>query len=278
MTPTSSSLRSPVALLGLAAVFVFASSAQAVLVTTWTQTTGTNATGLTTSSPVFGNGSTGSGNGAQVYATTPTYTLGSVGDSITFSGSATLNLGAAGAGSDQFRIGLFDTNDSLSTTGWLGYFATNSGTGGNPNGRLWERKTGNTAAYFNNAATSADERQAFAGVPASTTSTSTFLSGAYNFSLAATRTDTGLSVVWSIVGTGSTNYTIGGTYNDTSALTFSFDRVGLMSGGGLNANQVSFSNVDLTFTPAAVPEPSSWAALTGLAGIGFAATRRRRLR
>ena len=48
------------------------------------------------------------------------------------------------------------------------------------------------------------------------------------------------------------------------------------SAGGLNANQVSFSNVDLTFAPAAVPEPSSWAALAGLAGLGFAATRRRR--
>lgn len=276
MTPTSSSfLRSPAALLGVAAVLAFAPSAQAVLVTTWTQTTGTNATGLNTSSPVFGTGALNSGNGAQIYATTPTHTLADVGDSLTFSGSVTLDL-SAGAGSDQLRFGLFNTNASANNNGWLGYFATNSGSGGNPNGRLWERKSGNTAAYFNNAATSADELQAFAGVPASTAGVSTFLSGTYDFSLALTMTETGLSVVWSIVGTGATNYTIGGTYNDVSPQTYTFDRVGFMSGGGLNANQVSFSGVDLTFTAAPIPEPSSWAAAAGLAGLVCAAGRRRR--
>lgn len=270
MTPQTSLLRAPVALLGLAAVFAFAPSAQAVLVTTWTQSTGTNATGLTTSSPVFGTGATGSGNGAQIYATTPTYTLAAVGDSLTFSGSVSLTLNAA-AGADQFRFGLFDNNAQAGTTGWLGYFATNSGTGGNPNGRLWERMSGNTTAYFNNSQTptvAAAERQAFAG-------TGTFGSDTYDFSLSLTRTETGLSVVWSIVGTGSIAYTIGGTYNDSSALTYSFDRVGLMSGGGLNADQVSFSNLDLTYV-AAVPEPSSWAALAGLAGLVCAASRRKR--
>ncbi len=275
MTPPFSSLRLPAALLGLAAVFAFAPSAQAVLVTTWTQTTGTNATGLTTSSPVFGTGATGSGNGAQVYATTPTYTLAAVGDSLVFSGSASFNL-SSGAGSDQFRIGLFNTNGSADNTGWLGYFGTNSGIGANPNGRLWERKAGNTAAYFNNASAAADERQAFAGTPPSTASVSTFLSGTYNFSIGVTRTEAGLSVVWSIIGTGGTNYTIGGTYNDTTPLTYTFNRVGLMSGGGLNANQVSFSGLDATFTAAPIPEPSSWAAAAGLAGLVCAAGRRRR--
>src|SRR5690606_25900586 len=101
-----------------------------------------------------------------------------------------------------------------------------------------------------------------------TSGTSTFLAGTYNFSMAATRTDTGLSVVWSIVGTGDTNYSISGTYSDTSANTYAFDRVGLMTGGGLNANQVSFSGLDTTFV-AAVPEPAAWATLAAAAALAF---------
>lgn len=242
--------------------------------TNWTQTaptTNPNGSGLDTASPVFGDGSSGSANGAQVYAATPAHTLATVGDTLTFSGSVTLNLSATG-GSDQFRIGVFDSNGQTGTTGWLGYFATNSGTGGNPNGRLWERTATNGTAYFNNSQTptvAADERQAFAG-------TGTFGSGTYDFSLSLERTETGLTVVWSIVGTGGGTYSIGGTYQDSTPLTYAFDRVGFMSGGGLNANLMSFSNVDLTFTSASVPEPSTFAAWAGLVGIGCAATRRRR--
>lgn len=278
MTPPKNHTRPSGLVLGTFALLLLsASAAHAVLVTSWTQTTGTNATGLTTSSPVFGTGAAGSGNGAQIYATTATYTLAAVGDTIAFSGSAALNL-SSGASSDQFRFGLFDVNGSTGTTGWLGYFATNSGIGANPNGRLWERKDANTAAYFNNAVAAADERQAFAGTPASTSSTSTFLSGTYDFSISATRTETGLSITWSIIGTGSTTYTIGGTYADSSVLSYTVNRVGLMSGGNLNANQASFTNLDLTFTPAAVPEPSSAAALAGIVGLGFVAGRRHRRR
>ncbi len=261
-------------------LLVLSASAYADPVTSWTETTGgTIITGLDSASPVFGDGTAGSGNGYQINATLPsTYTLGTVGDSLVFSGSVTMDLGTAGAGSDQFRFGLFDTNGSGDVNGWLGYFATNSGTGGNPNGRLWERKADNTAAYFNNGVTGADERQFSAGVPASTDSTSTFLSGTYDFSLALTRTADGLSVAWSIVGTGGTNYTISGVYADATALTYDFDRVGFMTGGGLNADQVTFSNVDLTYT-SAIPEPASAAVLlASVAGLVTLSSRRRRLR
>lgn len=253
-----------------------ASVANAASVSNWTKTAGgTNISGLNTASPVLGNGTAASGNGYQLNAALPSvYTLGTVGDSLTFSGSVYFNL-SAGAGSDQFRFGLFNTNGSGNTNGWLGYFATNSGSGGNPNGRLWERKATTTTAYFNNDINlSADERQALAGVPASTSSVSTFLAGTYNFSMAATRTEAGLSVAWSIVGTGGTNYTISGTYADATANTFSFDRVGLMTGGGLNADQVSFSGLDATFV-AAIPEPATWATLVSAAAFAFVCLRRR---
>lgn len=263
------------ATLGLLALPI---SARATSVTSWTMTTGTagNISGLNTASPVFGTGATNTGNGFQVYAPLTSYTLGSVGDSISFSGSGLFNLNT-GASSDQFRFGIFNTNGSSDTTGWLGYFATNSGIGSNPNGRLWERRSGNTTAYFNNSQTptiAADAVQSFAGTPASSSSVSTFLSGTYNFSITATRTAAGLSVVWSIVGTGTTTYTIGGTYADTTATTYSFDRVGLMTGGNVNADQVSFSNLDVTFT-SAIPEPASWAAITACLALGAAVLRRR---
>ncbi|AHF92349.1 glycosyltransferase family 1 [Opitutaceae bacterium TAV5] len=235
------------------------SAAHAAPVSSWTKTTGGSAiTGLDTASPVFGDGTASSGNGYQIYAALPeTWTLAAVGDSLSFSGSVSFTIDG-NAGSDQFRFGLFDTHGSNNNTGWLGYFATNSGTGGNPNGRLWERKDGNTTAYFNNADVSASELQAFAGNPATT-----FGTGTYAFSLSLERTDTGLRVTWSITGTGSTTYSIGGTYNDATPLTWSFDRVGLMSGGGLNAAQASFSDINATFA-SAVPEPSTWAMLAAL--------------
>ncbi|MDR1282138.1 MAG: PEP-CTERM sorting domain-containing protein [Opitutaceae bacterium] len=264
----------------LAALLLPISAAHADPVSAWTKTTG-NATisGLDTANPVFGDSTASSANGYQIYATLPaTLTLAAVGDTLTFSGSASITIdetkeGAAGnAGSDQFRFGLFDTHGSSNNNGWLGYFATNSGTGGNPNGRLWERLESNTAAYFNNAEASATALQSLAGSPATT-----FGTGTYTFSLTLERTSAGLSITWAITGTGTTSYTIGGTYNDTTPLTWTFDRVGLMSGGGLNASLASFTGIDATFTAAAaVPEPSTSAALAALAALGAVLLIRRR--
>jgi hypothetical protein len=46
--------------------------------------------------------------------------------------------------------------------------------------------------------------------------------------------------------------------------------------GRLVSGKVSFDNVQINGTLAAIPEPSSFAALAGLVGLGFAASRRRR--
>lgn len=245
-------------------------SAQAAVLTNWTQSAGSNGSSLNTSSPVLGNGTSGSGSNQQIWAATPSsYTLASVGDMLVLSGVVTFNLSAA-AGSDQFRFGLYSSNGNTGANGWLGYFASNSGSGANPNGRLWERDAGNTTAFGSNGTGSATQRMAVAGVP-----TNSFLSGTYNLSLSATRTDTGLSVAWSIIGTGGTTYSISGTYVDTTALTYGFDRVGIFTGGGLNANQASFSNMDITYT--AVPEPHSFALLAGSGLVLGVFHRRRRL-
>lgn len=243
-------------------------SMQAAPLTQWTQSFGTNASNLSSSSPVFGNGTAGSANSQRIWAAAPSeYTLTSVGDMISFSGSVTFNVSTSLA-SDQFRFGLYDSNGQSGTDGWLGYMASNSGTGGNPNGRLWERNAGNTTTYADNGVASATQRQAPGGTPSNS-----FAAGTYDFSLSATRTASGLNVTWSILGTGSTIYSIGGTYVDTTPLTYTFDRVGLVTVGGASIAQVNFSNVDLT----AVPEPHSMALLAGSALILGAFGRRRRL-
>lgn len=51
------------------------------------------------------------------------------------------------------------------------------------------------------------------------------------------------------------------SFLDTTVETYDFNRVGFLMGGDLNANQVQFSNIDVTL----IPEPS--AALLG--GLGM---------
>lgn len=253
-----------IAVLGLLAL---PSLAHAELLSSWTQSTGTGATNLNTASPILGNGSADSGDGQQIYATATSHTLTSVGDSIALTGSVTFS-GLVNAGSDQFRFGIYDANGQSGTTGWLGYFATNSGIGANPNGRLWERDAANTTGFGSNGTGSATQIKAVSGTPSNT-----FASGTYTLSLVATRTATGLDLAWGIVGTDVT-YSLSSTFADTTAQTFTFDRVGIFTGGGLNASQVSFSNLDLTYT-SAIPEPASFALALGAAACMMTVCRRR---
>lgn len=246
------------------AIGLSAMSANAALLTSWTQYSGSVSSGLNTSSPVLGNGTTDSGDNQSIYAITPTsYTLSSVGDSLTLSGGVTfLNLATPQA--DQFRFGLYNVNGQSGGTGWLGYMASNSGTSGGPTySRLWERNNPNTGSFG-----SGTGATAVANVNATPGNTS-FASGSYTFSLTLTRVATGLEVVWTLIGT-NVNYTVSGTYLDTTPQTYTYNRVGFFTGGGLNADQVSFSNVDLTV----VPEPG----VLGLvvAGLTFCFILRRR--
>lgn len=238
-------------------------SADAALLTSWTQYSGTISSGLNTASPVLGNGTTDSGDNQSIYAVAPTYTLSSVGDSLTLSGGVTfVNLATPQA--DQFRFGLYNVNGQSGGTGWLGYMASNSGTSAGPTySRLWERNNPNTGSFG-----SGTGATAVANVNATPGNTS-FASGAYTFSLTLTRVATGLQVGWTLIGT-NVSYTVSGSYLDTTPQTYTYDRVGFFTGGGLNSDQVSFSNVDLTV----VPEPG----VLGLvaAGLTFCLILRRR--
>lgn len=195
------------------------------------------------------------------------HTLSTVGDSITLSGGvAFTNLNTPDA--DQFRFGLYDANGQSGATGWLGYFASNSGASAGPTySRLWERGNPNTGSFG-----SGTGATVIGNVNASPSNTS-FVSGTYTFSLTYTRTATGLDITWTLIGADVT-YSVSKTVSDTTPQTYTFNRVGFFTGGTLDADQVSFSNIDVTYT-SAIPEPSTFALALGGIACMMAVVRRR---
>lgn len=248
------------------ALGLLAAPAHAAPVTTWTQYSGSISSGLDTSSPVLGNGTADSADSQSIYATVNTITLASTGDSLTLSAGVNLS-GLVTPQADQFRFGLYNVNGQSGATGWLGYFASNSGTSAGPTySRLWERDNPNTGSFG-----SGTGATTIANVTASPSNTS-FVSGNYTFSLTLTRVATGLQIDWTLIGT-NVSYTASGSYLDTTPQTYAYNRVGIFTGGGLNAAQASFSNVSVT----AVPEPATLGmAVLGLLVAGFLGNRRTR--
>jgi hypothetical protein len=265
------SLFTGVALATVVGFLVPPSTARATLVTTWTQNAGSNGSNLNTASPVLGTGATDSGDNQQINAATASsYTLSSVGDSVSLTGGVAFT-GLATPQADQFRFGLYDVNGQSGTTGWLGYFATNAG---NPSGgtgptvsNLWERSNPNSGSF--GSGTGAVSISSVGATP----SGSAFVSGNYTFSLTITRVSTGLELGWSMTGTDVT-YSFSKTIIDTTPQTYTFNRVGIFTGGGLNADQLSFSNIDVTYA-SAVPEPASWAGIAAAVALAAACMRRR---
>lgn len=255
-------------LAGIVCFAALTSLSQAAPLTTWTQFAGGTASGLNTSSPVLGDGTLDSGDNFSIYAASPTYTLSSVGSKLTLTGGVTFaNLVTPQA--DQFKFGIYDVNGQTGATGWLGYMASNSGSSGGPTGsRLWERNNPNTGSF--GSGTGATSVATVNATPSNTA----FASGTYNFTLTYTQVATGLHVDWTLTGVDVT-YSVSGSYLDTTPQTYTFNRVGIFTGGGLNANQVSLSNLDLTYTAAAIPEPATASLLLGAVGLLAVARHRR---
>lgn len=198
-----------------------------------------------------------------------TLTLANVGDSISLTGTATFTGGSA-YGNTQWRIGLFyrdnrtGVNTGIQGTNWLGYMM---GAGQGAASSFYERNDPNTGMYASGTGASVFGSGNNPGV--------NFDAGVYDLSL---------SILYSAVNTLQFNFSIieqaGGsgyssisaTINDVTPSTYSFDRVGMLSGGSVNATQIKYDNLIVTYTP--VPEPSVLA-LAGLSFAGLVALRRR---
>lgn len=243
----------------------------AVDIDNWQIQNGSTYSGLTTNSPVFGDGGTDSADSHFLYAALDTtYALDNVGDSITFSGEFAMTGGNfnPSSGSNQFRYGLYDSNGSGGTTGWLGYWSSNSQsniTNEGP-GRLYERNSGNSSEFWSSVGTTQRAIQNVDNIP--------FDSGDYSFSITVERVSpTELSVGWTIANSDGGSYSLSQSWTGVpGTIDLSFDRVGMGFGGGADVDLVAFSGVQVT----SIPEPSTLALASVVVGSVLLLRRRKK--
>jgi hypothetical protein len=192
--------------------------------------------GAATSSPVIGNGASGSAAQVAIYADIAGDFDGEAdislenGERITLTGSVTLE-GIAGS-QEQFRWGLFYENAAPTVpTGWLGYFATNSNS--TSGGNMRAKSAGNTSVFIANASTQVLD-QSIDGDP--------WANGTYTYTMSVSRYGSEAVIEASLARPGWSQQWSASTSN-TSFRTFNFNRVGFLSGDGMSADRVSFSNV-----------------------------------
>ncbi len=250
----------------LAAAFVASTPAHAALVTgPWALGQGAaTLTNENTASPTVGDGTANNADATSVYSSFSSVTLSNVGDKITLAGTVTLSSIVANRAND-FRWSLYDAAGSPDTSGWLGYIVGNSNATTNSN--LWERVNPNTGIVMATGSGAANVIHNTSGSPGVQFASDTF---DLIFSLERTALG-GLLINSSLLRTSdSVQFGLISAFTDTTPETYTFNRVGFLASGNLDADQVQFSNVDLTF----VPEPS--AALLGCLASLVLLRRRRR--
>jgi hypothetical protein len=252
--------------LAAAALLLVLPAARGALITgPWTTGGRANEGPLTnenTASPTVGDGSANSADDESLDSPMPAFTLTNSGDRVTLTGAVTLTGSAPG--NANFRFGLFKDDGDGDNNEWVGYYMQNSS--GANSVSLTKKPVGNTSLHMSGTgATAVGTASRPAGDP-------NFDAGTYNFSMSIERSGSDLLLAGTI--TNGTTYTINLSGTETAAAadgTYAFDRVALLVGGGLDADQAQFQNIDVTFTP--IPEPSA-AALAG-AAAGLLLRRRR---
>jgi MYXO-CTERM domain-containing protein len=249
-------------LLLAAAVVAAVPSAQAALVTGWAKSQGAGPlTNASSASPTMGDGTANSADAMAIYASFPTIQLANVGDKVTMTAAVTL-AGITNNAANHFRWSLYDVAGSPDLNGWLGYIAGNSTASVASN--LWERANPNTALVMatNSPAATVISTSAAAGIG------NDFTDSSFNLVFSLERTASGILISSSFVRISDSVQFGLHAFEDATPQTYSFNRVGFLASGNLDADQVQFSNIDVSV----VPEPS--AALLG--GIGLLALLRRR--
>jgi hypothetical protein len=199
--------------------------------------------GAATASPTLGDGSPQSAANSAIWAAFPTVTLAH-GEQITLTGSVTL-VGITPA-ANNLRFGLFkDDGVAPATGGWRGYIAetSNAGAGGT---MLVRNPAGTDFANQPFMSTTGGRSAALA---AAANSGADLVDGTYQFTMTASRFGNEMELRGSFVGgTGFKDVYRSATDADAARIPtgFQFDRAGVLSGGGLNADQLAFSNIDVT--------------------------------
>jgi hypothetical protein len=259
----------------------------------------TTLAGQGTDDPVVGDVAN-SANSAFVigYLPAPAVLGPNAGDSITFSFGVAFNdaAGMSNTG-DNFRYALFDMNGeaedpssgapNIATAGtantddFRGYiFGVKNGAGTGSGGSIRERiatlASGQNAfaATGTNTAT-APSMGAVGGDPVTLVSdvNGNGVGADYNGVLKLTRNLAGLvDVSGSFIGSNAATGNLFSAADATPNASSSYEGIGFLIGNGLNADQASFVNVDVTV--AAVPEPAAWTLVMGSL-MGAALMRRR---
>jgi hypothetical protein len=173
------------------------------------------------------------------------------GDKLTFTGTVllqgTINSPAtSGNPRTQFRLGLFQDTGSADNTGWPGYLMTNTHGTGTPNGSISRKPIGNTSAYLSTTGANTLTSSGGNGTP--------FNDDTYTLSFSIERltgADAGaLQITGSITGTATTNFSENLTFKDLngSPPTYTFNRLGFLLGGNLDADRGAFSDLVLSAT------------------------------
>ncbi|RRJ95615.1 hypothetical protein Ga0100231_016315 [Opitutaceae bacterium TAV4] len=244
--------------------------AQAVALDSWNQLTGTGSD-LNTDHPSFTSGS------STMKAAFPSaLTLGAVGDTLTFSGKITFTFPESVNGKDaEFRWGIFNHDNSSDDKNWLGYIAGNRSTSG---GRLYEKGTGNGA--WNSTSSAGYAQIESTQITGGTSGGAALAAGTYNLTFSFTReanggTD-GLRISWSLVGTGSSTYSLIGSWLDASPASWTYDRIGINIASGFGQTSAAFSELAIAKT-SALPEPATIALLGAFAALIVALAAKRKL-
>lgn len=267
---------------------------------TYKATPATTLTGQGTDDPVVGD-LAASANSAFVvgYLPAPAVLGANAGDSITLSFGVSFNdaAGMSNAG-DNFRFAIFDLNGeaqdpspgspnyatagTANTDNFRGYIlgvknGTGTGSGGSIRERIAMLASGQNAFAATGTNTATAPSLGTVGGDSVTLVSDVAGNGAgadYTGVLTLTRNALGLvDLSGSFIGSNAATGNVFSASDLTPNLSSTYGAVGFLIGGGLNLDQASFTNVDVTVT--AIPEPATLALGVGSL-VGGALLRRRR--